>query len=1445
MASEPGQTVPNRRMRALAFGGGGFDTIMQLGVAHALLVTQGKAPDHVVGISAGAINAAALAEILQAGGDQSEPGRAAMKARRLREFLDAYLEFPALLLNSVLPDTFEINAKTPLKPVELPIHFDEERRSRADAVRSKAGLVSLFNDLLSVRIPISAFTRITRRILGFVQAPELPRPIPPRDTIFWNAAGLWLILVRHVLAFSEVFGRLLNAAIVGADRNLRRLFGSGLLKFAGAQHWHRLETLVKWILGEETANAAAIIQSRTIWYLLHLAGRLTLAVLLFTGALLVPVRLISPPERTVKAVQSIAVPEFSNGNLDALEKTLQPFRNGIAIPAPTIEGMTGALKAVASGGARVIVTALAVVANFIIHHRASIGIPLVLLGGSILIECVTTFETALAIFAIAVVVMDFYSKHIYDKVLPFVVALIGLGIVRYSKVLKGRVLKYYEIGDGLFSSDALRADLIRYFDPDYYGKPRLDAIIDAALGKCHRSEDPAPQDPRTKISKYALDPVAQIHVGIVAADVATGHLECISEEHALVDALLAANAVAPFFPAQSLENEPSASFRQWFKHLLKRSDGELDRRWLVDGLNVSNEPMQPLIASLRARYDAAPLAFDDVKSVDIYPVSDLPVDESALPTGSTPETLVEVGLRALELKQFRDATMERRLTRLYTKALPSDRAFYRVESPDEKRTFVHAGVFPIELGQPSRINRRLLTGTKAGRYRTMLRETVADGCRASIEAMLPKTIAEQTAADVSTWLGALTVDGDIPVDDAVAIRSSASFPVNLLSAQPKPARAPGWVVLEIDGRALTIHVDDFRNLTAAGTPQCLGVVRRHLNGNALLPGSDEALGPGLAEICRHCRLYRKIPDGWSAEDEKQSEEPPDPATLQRLRFLPERASWPAWPRQGEPDDVADRELPKARKPYETYEWPQAQWPPAPAQPVVSLLFGGGVFRGVFHMGVTNALNEAGIQPHLVAGSSVGAIIAAMIAAVFKEEGPARRRRIYDLSATFLAIDRLVLTDRLADFVRRFTLRAAETEFSARDLDRVLRRFDQDGAKIYNHRARRVAAGLERLFYFSPFELFEVVKALRLQQTSVVIRELTGDLEEMLERGGLSQEILGAEPLSLLITEHVLKHLPHGPQALFDDFLQPPNPIFFLATATNLSAGSLEILGAPYLQRGVSVENGLLASSAFPAVFRPRQSWEIFRETDVDDQYIDGGTIDNLPLDAVARFLDEAANHGKIEKRPPSAPHLLFTASLEVDHEIMAKGGRKVKEAANDCLELMKRASTFKYNRKIDEYASAQRRLRNIHDAFHGQGSWTPLDLHVLAVKPNWLCGTFGFHPMLGFRREKQARSIAHGCASTLMSLHMSSLKHPQWLEAWGASHLDFDPSAIRDDGMKKFPAPQKRDCGFCWFRNGRLCPYSRQATRGAGLPDREAEELDRIYRLCGEQKTHESRTSES
>src|SRR5262249_23594608 len=135
------------------------------------------------------------------------------------------------------------------------------------------------------------------------------------------------------------------------------------------------------------------------------------------------------------------------------------------------------------------------------------------------------------------------------------------------------------------------------------------------------------------------------------------------------------------------------------------------------------------------------------------------------------------------------------------------------------------------------------------------------------------------------------------------------------------------------------------------------------------------------------------------------------------------------------------------------------------EPDVALLFGGGVFRGVFQIGVANALRMLLERPpQIVAGASVGSITASLVAQVFCEKPEESERQMRRLAATYLTLDRFVLTDRLADFVKRFTIRAGNANFSIRDVDFVMRRFEVADTMDFSSRVRRVVAGLERLLY---------------------------------------------------------------------------------------------------------------------------------------------------------------------------------------------------------------------------------------------------------------------------------------------------------------------------------------------------------------------------------------------
>jgi len=524
-----------------------------------------------------------------------------------------------------------------------------------------------------------------------------------------------------------------------------------------------------------------------------------------------------------------------------------------------------------------------------------------------------------------------------------------------------------------------------------------------------------------------------------------------------------------------------------------------------------------------------------------------------------------------------------------------------------------------------------------------------------------------------------------------------------------------------------------------------------------------------------------------------------------------------------------------------------------------MLFGGGVFRGVCQVGVLNAANEMGLEPHVVAGSSVGSIMAAMIARVFQVPRGERQLRIGRLAATFLAIDRLVLTDRLADFVRRLTLRAGHTEFSPVDIDRLFRRFDVDGALSFGSRARRIAAGIERLLYISPFELVRLAQLLREDRRDAAGDELLEDVQDFLRRGGIGEEILGAEPLRLLIELHVLDGVSGDVR---DVLLEYFKPLQFFATTTDLSAGRLVLLSSDDHVNEPSLLFSLLASSAFPAVFRPRTSWEVFRRTTSSTHFLDGGIIDNLPLDAVAQHLNRVLTTPS--DRRPATPHLLFTASLEVDKCVMKPGGWDIEQTRRSWRLLRNRATTFTYNRKIDAYARTQRDLRRlVGNRPTPPGERSLLDLEVVAVKPKWLCGTFGFHPMLGFKRWKQAASIAHGCASTFGTMVAHERMNPGRARAWKINLDDIDEQAIqlvekphseREPALVEYepvlnPRGEGKPVGTCWFRKTTLCPFSSEGSKNVTwakdmkFNEKYQSELPKIYDACGLAYNHVSERS--
>ncbi len=884
-----------------------------------------------------------------------------------------------------------------------------------------------------------------------------------------------------------------------------------------------------------------------------------------------------------------------------------------------------------------------------------------------------------------------------------------------------RVLASYALRNELGDSFALKQAFVKTFDPGYYGKFNMDYAVDTALFEKLGDRDKAQDSVATGVPKpktlncYAK--LGNIRIVPVAANIRTLEMEGMREDVPVVDALMAATAMVPLVGAQEvIVNDQS--------------------EWYIDGANVANEPIREALRYLRQFMTdgtEAPVHVAGRDRVQIFTVSPFPLprdvekrDKAAPESERDPATvdsafteLTEVAKRGLELQRFRDAELEVDLMRLFNATLPNDSgAVFSAGSVRVLRAEPHR----IEADRPLGMNTRIPTAEPQDR-RALVEEAIAVGCFQTMK--------------------------------------------KLIEVEPR-LKPEDW-----DG-------------------SCTSLMAHHRKAGCALPGSRPEIGPGISEICAACRK-RNGRDGGVYFTNPEVKGASAFFTFSKLgtQLYTEYPSRLVQFGFGG-SSLFTSNISSVIEQYAHPEGDQHERRPKPdrtIEPLVACLFSGGVFRGVFQVGVANALQMLAIVPRVVAGASVGSITGALIAqvlaakpdpkanAVVKTEeakdpkaaetkapqdpkAVARVMAMRKLGATYLALDRLVLTDRLADFVRKFTLRAGNAKFSLRDMDVVFRRLERNSTDVYFGRMRRVIAGIERVTYITPCELALLTHAARDGRWDQFGPRLTDYIQKMLGWYGVGLEVLGAEPLNLLLRELVLRAHPlPSPNGKKETYADDPEAADFrifgkdvdlIAVTTNMRTGCMEVLKSPDVPGGKEgnprLIEGLLASSAFPGAFRPQWSWEIFRKPgDRVVPYCDGGVLDNLPFNAVIDHLKD------IEKAEGASdcPHLVFTASLEPAAEIWngADGHDRANNVAQSWRKVSARATVMKHNKKIEDFVRAQREVQQIYTAKQ-RDDYRPVDVHVIAVKPKWLCGTFAFHPMLGFRRENQAASIAHGCFST-------------------------------------------------------------------------------------------------
>ncbi|MEQ1794312.1 MAG: patatin-like phospholipase family protein [Nitrospira sp.] len=655
-------------------------------------------------------------------------------------------------------------------------------------------------------------------------------------------------------------------------------------------------------------------------------------------------------------------------------------------------------------------------------------------------------------------------------------------------------------------------------------------------------------------------------------------------------------------------------------------------------------------------------------------------------------------------------------------------------------------------------------------------------------------------------------------------------------------------------RILAPEIEGLKKFNNLATINCRDLLTTLGLAAPVFPGSDSQSGPGLYEICNHCTLHSHDDLKNLSSNDKQILARQGPSTDQ-----------PIWPKKQDENVQSNSSSEQRSIPHET--------PPAKRKsesvknntPWVSTVWSGGVFRGVFQIGAIAAYNETGVKPRVFAGASVGSIMAAMAARVTSLDKKSGRLEVQKAAATFIGLDRFVLTDRFADLVRRLTIRANDIHVTPQMLDDTLRQFERLDSNEFNNTVREVAAGFERLLYISPFELLDLYRALHNADGKALGTLVANAIDYIFERSGAGLELLGAEPLKMLIREHVLGDTfePRISLGSFTSKLGSSKP-YLLISATDLTDGKLHIIGDPSNNRNGDplLIEALLAGSAFPTVFRPRRFSEVYPAGHHPSVFVDGGIMDNLPLSPVVKFLENQANAGQIKERP-SVPHLILSASLECRVADIQKS-EELESFQNDWRALNRRVTELKYNRKVTAFTNAQRHFQAIYNANPMTALRSPLNLEVATTKPEWLCGTFGFHPMLGFSQEKQAKSIAHGCAMTMATLAQLSGKYGN--ESWGITMGTIEEEAfaeippiamVKEDPLsrstpgdrvvnvsflKSLPRKKRAEkgrTGLCWFRD-EICPFSATGIEETGnaFAKETKTALIMIYNLCGQASTH-------
>jgi predicted acylesterase/phospholipase RssA len=225
-----------------------------------------------------------------------------------------------------------------------------------------------------------------------------------------------------------------------------------------------------------------------------------------------------------------------------------------------------------------------------------------------------------------------------------------------------RFLEYFCLKKELGDSYTLEQAFVRFFDRDYYGRSSMDRALVTGLSHDRNRPQvpsPGPEEHKKRLSIFAQHAEEKgefpIHVVPVAANLKDCELGNLPDDTPVVDALLAATALVPFFKAREVKGE-----------------------FYIDGANVSSEPIRQAMRFLQTNVGRIA---DDILEIIVYSVAPFPIKGAvkAPHAGGRAKIysrVVDIALRASALAQLRDAQLDQELMRLYNKVLPQDKPIW-------------------------------------------------------------------------------------------------------------------------------------------------------------------------------------------------------------------------------------------------------------------------------------------------------------------------------------------------------------------------------------------------------------------------------------------------------------------------------------------------------------------------------------------------------------------------------------------------------------------------------------------------------------------------------------------------------------------------------------------------------------------------------------------------